>query len=229
MDRQSRPRVTEAERQEASADGTTQGLSESGSHPEAQRPPRRGHGAYASQFCDRPWRTCQTAVHRMRRGKDRWSPLSGVRARALAARHLALPQASRRSTSAHARCDVTTRTRTPRPNLRQRFDVLAASGFRCDYCGASRKTKRLQVDHVIARANDGTHDRANLVAACPDCNLGKSDRPIPVPRFARLTPDDRWDCCTCDAPALIASTEEPVLVCCVCRFPAYRRVFGEAS
>jgi len=117
---------------------------------------------------------------------------------------------------------------TPRPNLRQRFAVLASRGFRCDYCGASAKQdgKRLEVEHVIARANGGTHDRTNLVAACRDCNLGKSDLPLPVPRFARLTLDDRWDVCECPAPALIASMEEPVLVCTACRFPAYRRVFG---
>lgn len=117
---------------------------------------------------------------------------------------------------------------TPRPNLRQRFDVLASSGFRCDYCGASRKERRLQVEHVVARANGGTHDRTNLVAACQDCNIGKSDRPLPVPRFQRLTTDDRWDACECAAPSLIASEVEPVLVCQDCRFPAYRRVFGSA-
>lgn len=122
---------------------------------------------------------------------------------------------------------MTTRP-TPRPNLRQRFDVLAASGFRCDYCGASKKEKRLQVEYVTARARGGTHDRINLVAACADCNLGKSDRPIPLPRFARLTTDDRWDACVCSAPALVASGDEPVLICSGCDFPAYRRVFGAA-
>jgi 5-methylcytosine-specific restriction endonuclease McrA len=120
---------------------------------------------------------------------------------------------------------------TPRPNLRQRFDVLAASGFRCDYCGASARTdkKRLQVDHVMPQAKGGTHDLPNLVAACQDCNLGKSDRPLPVPRFTRLTTKDRWDACECAAPSLIASTEEPVLYCTACRFPAYRRVFGSVA
>lgn len=115
---------------------------------------------------------------------------------------------------------------TPRPNLRQRFDVLAASGFRCDYCGVSRRDKRLQVEHVLARANGGGHERTNLVAACADCNLGKSDRPIPYPRFARLTSADRWDACGCPAPSLIVSEEEPVLTCQSCGWPAYRRVFG---
>lgn len=118
---------------------------------------------------------------------------------------------------------------TPRPNLRQRFDVLARGGFRCAYCGASSKDKRLQVEHVTARANGGTHDRINLVPACADCNLGKSDRPIPWPRFRRLTTDERWDACVCPAPALIASEEEPVLLCSACRFPAYRCVFGAAG
>lgn len=118
---------------------------------------------------------------------------------------------------------------TTRPNIRQRFDVLAASGFRCDYCGVSRRDKRLQVEHVTAQPRGGTHDRTSLVAACADCNLGKSDRPVPYPRFRRLTTDDRWDACACAAADLIVSEAEPVLICQTCRFPAYRRVFGAAA
>ncbi len=125
---------------------------------------------------------------------------------------------------------MTTTTRphkTPAPNLRERFDVIAMGGFRCAYCGASAKTDRvrLQVDHVVAKARDGVHDRVNLVPACGPCNLGKADRPIPYPRWARIT--DRWDRCECSTPAgLAADPDEPLLLCTTCRFPAYLRVFG---
>jgi hypothetical protein len=118
---------------------------------------------------------------------------------------------------------------TPRPNLRERFDVLASSGFRCDYCGASGKSDnvRLQVDHVVSRAQGGTHERTNLVTACGPCNLGKSDRPVPYPRWVAET---RWDRCLCPEPSgLSASQSGPVLVCADCRLVRYRRVFGVAG
>lgn len=67
------------------------------------------------------------------------------------------------------------------PNLRVRFEVLAAWGFRCAYCGRSAKEgARLHVDHVIPQAEHGSHDRDNLVAACSACNLGKGGRYIPA-------------------------------------------------
>lgn len=55
----------------------------------------------------------------------------------------------------------------------KRFRVLNRCGFRCVYCGASADEKRLEIDHVIPRAKNGSDDEANLVAACVDCNRGK--------------------------------------------------------
>ena len=119
----------------------------------------------------------------------------------------------------------TTTTRPTRaPNLRERFDVLASSGFRCDYCGRSKKEgARLSVDHVVARAAGGTHDRMNLVTACIDCNVGKSDRPVPYPRWTVTT---AWDRCLCSPPpGLRADPDQPVLRCTGCGFVAYQREF----
>jgi hypothetical protein len=58
---------------------------------------------------------------------------------------------------------------------RLRFEVLKRDGFRCRYCGASADDARLEVDHVIARANGGGNDATNLATACKACNSGKSD------------------------------------------------------
>lgn len=70
--------------------------------------------------------------------------------------------------------------RSRRP-LRQRFEILKRDGYRCRYCGRSGRDVQLEVDHLIAVADGGTDEDDNLVTACGDCNLGKSDRPAPPP------------------------------------------------
>lgn len=57
---------------------------------------------------------------------------------------------------------------------RLRFEILKRDGFKCRYCGAMATATLLHVDHVVAVADGGTNDPANLVAACVDCNQGKS-------------------------------------------------------
>lgn len=57
---------------------------------------------------------------------------------------------------------------------RLRFEILRRDNYTCRYCGASAPDVTLTVDHVVAVALGG-HDHAdNLVAACKDCNAGKS-------------------------------------------------------
>jgi hypothetical protein len=57
---------------------------------------------------------------------------------------------------------------------RQRFEVLKRNGFRCVYCGQKAdQDHRLVVDHVEPRAEGGSSEDDNLVAACEDCNQGK--------------------------------------------------------
>ena len=43
----------------------------------------------------------------------------------------------------------------------------------CSYCKHNGATS---VDHVLARANGGGHERANVVPACRSCNSSKRDR-----------------------------------------------------
>lgn len=61
-----------------------------------------------------------------------------------------------------------------------RFAVLQRDQFRCVYCGAEPGASGLHVDHVTPVSRGGSDDVANLVTACVDCNLGKSDNELQV-------------------------------------------------
>lgn len=55
---------------------------------------------------------------------------------------------------------------------RTRFEVLRRDNYTCRYCRARDQT--LTVDHVTPVALGGSDKPDNLVAACKDCNVGKS-------------------------------------------------------
>lgn len=57
---------------------------------------------------------------------------------------------------------------------RLRFEVLRRDGYACRYCGAKAPDVALTVDHVVPETLGGSDDPSNLVAACEDCNAGKS-------------------------------------------------------
>jgi hypothetical protein len=57
-----------------------------------------------------------------------------------------------------------------------RFKVFLRDGFRCRYCGLCVDDGAvLHVDHVYPKSKGGEDTLENLVTACVDCNLGKSD------------------------------------------------------
>lgn len=60
---------------------------------------------------------------------------------------------------------------------RLRFEILRRCNFACYYCGvpAALGVKQLHIDHVIPVSLGGTDDPWNLVAACWDCNIGKTN------------------------------------------------------
>lgn len=63
-------------------------------------------------------------------------------------------------------------------NLRVRFLVLERDGFKCVYCGRSPAKDNdvaLHIDHVHPKSKGGSDLPENLVTACQECNLGKSD------------------------------------------------------
>ena len=59
-----------------------------------------------------------------------------------------------------------------------RFDVFKRDLFTCQYCGRRPPDVVLQVDHIIAKAKDGSDDPDNLTTSCDECNQGKSDRSL---------------------------------------------------
>jgi hypothetical protein len=80
---------------------------------------------------------------------------------------------------------------------RVRFRVLSRSGFRCVYCGAKAADKPIEVDHVVPVSKGGSDHESNLVAACFDCNSGKSDNLIDAPSSSPARPvvDISANCC----------------------------------
>lgn len=71
---------------------------------------------------------------------------------------------------------------------RLRFEVFKRDGFRCRYCNATAIKSALVVDHVIPIADGGTDDASNLVAACWECNAGKSSVPLDDGRLPSALP-----------------------------------------
>jgi hypothetical protein len=63
-----------------------------------------------------------------------------------------------------------------------RFDVFMRDDFRCRYCGRSADDGAiLHTDHVVPESRGGPTTLENLVTACMDCNLGKSDKELQQP------------------------------------------------
>lgn len=63
-----------------------------------------------------------------------------------------------------------------------RFDTMAKCQFRCHYCGSRPADGEwLVVDHVTPVAVGGLTIPSNLVAACKDCNDGKSSKIVTAP------------------------------------------------
>jgi hypothetical protein len=58
-----------------------------------------------------------------------------------------------------------------------RFEVLNLFGSRCMLCGATSKTDRICVDHIVPLQQDWGKrlDINNLQVLCDSCNMGKSD------------------------------------------------------
>ncbi|MEQ1735872.1 MAG: HNH endonuclease signature motif containing protein, partial [Rhodoglobus sp.] len=76
---------------------------------------------------------------------------------------------------------------------RLRYEVLRRDNFACRYCGAKAPEAALTVDHVTPIALGGTNDPTNLVAACIDCNAGKSSSNPDAPTVADVNADAlRW-------------------------------------
>jgi hypothetical protein len=98
---------------------------------------------------------------------------------------------------------------------RLRFEVLRRCNFACYYCGvpAAMGIKHLHVDHVIPVALGGTNAPWNLVAACWDCNVGKT---------CGVPSDDLIDRVRKDYCAYLDSTGIEAQPCAWCGSPVVR-------
>lgn len=93
---------------------------------------------------------------------------------------------------------------------RVRFEVLRRDGHRCRYCGvAAADGARLTIDHVVPTALGGSDDPDNLVAACDDCNAGKTSTTPDGPLVADVAADAlRWARAREAATAVLAAAVE---------------------
>lgn len=57
-----------------------------------------------------------------------------------------------------------------------RRNVMLRDDFTCQYCGRRRVMRKLNLDHVVPRAQGGKSTWENLVASCVPCNDNKRDR-----------------------------------------------------
>jgi hypothetical protein len=57
---------------------------------------------------------------------------------------------------------------------RLRYEILRRDGNKCRYCGLTAADTALTIDHVVPSALGGGDEPSNLVAACGECNSGKS-------------------------------------------------------
>jgi hypothetical protein len=72
-----------------------------------------------------------------------------------------------------------------------RWDVLERDGHTCVYCGRKPPEIELVIDHILPVVEGGTNHIWNLVAACKECNAGKSAK---IKYFARVVrPLSLWN------------------------------------
>jgi len=57
-----------------------------------------------------------------------------------------------------------------------RYRVLMESGGRCALCGATKKERPLDVDHIVPKSRGGKNVYANLQILCSKCNRSKGNK-----------------------------------------------------
>jgi len=70
---------------------------------------------------------------------------------------------------------------------RLRHEVMKRDNYTCRYCRSTENA--LTIDHVIPVTLGGSDEPGNLVAACKDCNAGKSSTPADAPLIAEVAAD----------------------------------------
>lgn len=99
---------------------------------------------------------------------------------------------------------------------RLRYEILRRDNHTCRYCGGSAPDVVLTVDHVVPTALGGGDDPANLVAACKDCNAGKTSSGPDAPLVANVQEKAlRWAAAMQKAVENRAAERQPMIDYCV--------------
>jgi len=63
---------------------------------------------------------------------------------------------------------------------RDRFLIFDRDGFQCAYCGRTSFSDgvKLHLDHIHPKSKGGSDSAGNLVTACEQCNVSKSNNPL---------------------------------------------------
>lgn len=60
-----------------------------------------------------------------------------------------------------------------------RFTILERDNFTCQYCGRTPQDGvKLHIDHIIPKSKGGSDKKDNLITACEECNLSKSNKSL---------------------------------------------------
>jgi hypothetical protein len=106
---------------------------------------------------------------------------------------------------------------------RLRFEILRRDNHACRYCGGTAPESPLTVDHVVPVALGGNDDPSNLVAACKDCNGGKSSVPAGAPLVADVVNDAmRWAAAMQQAANEIYAEEDALEDICQAVYNAWK-------
>lgn len=95
----------------------------------------------------------------------------------------------------------------------RRAKVLAKLNGRCAYCGV--RPKRVHVDHIVPMSKGGSSGLDNLLPACEQCNIVKSDKDLEAFRKNIETRVDRAriqsvDFQVCERYGLIQVRKKPI-------------------
>jgi hypothetical protein len=98
---------------------------------------------------------------------------------------------------------------------RLRYEILRRDDNTCRYCGGRAPEVALTVDHVVPTALGGSDDPSNLVAACKDCNAGKTSSSPDAPLVDDVQEKAlRWSAAMAQAVANRASERQPMIDYC---------------
>lgn len=72
-----------------------------------------------------------------------------------------------------------------------RRNLYRRDGYRCQYCGKSKSTSELSIDHVMPRSRGGRTTWDNCVLSCIPCNVRKGSRTLAEAGMSLCAPPTR--------------------------------------